>query len=203
MTTRAEALLARLGHTFRGCKIVRARRDGQSMVEFAFVLPIFLTVLFGTIELGWAVYAYNTVSHMANEGARRGMVLNRPATNYGSSYPGNQDTNNSYDGTGGSSSVGSTYVNLSPSDADRSCPATPSAATIEIMQAIACQVGALPLDQISVLLDTPTTTAFPTGNVPSGNPITVKVRYNYRPLIGYPLNLPPFTMTSTAVTQTQ
>ena len=52
------------------------RRDprGQSMVEFALILPIFVLVLVGLFDVGRAVYAYNTVNNAAREAARLAIV---------------------------------------------------------------------------------------------------------------------------------
>lgn len=47
---------------------------GQSMVEFALVLPALLLVLFGITEFGRAFEAYLTVNHIAREGARLAAV---------------------------------------------------------------------------------------------------------------------------------
>lgn len=44
------------------------------MVEFALVLPFFLVVVMGTIDLGWALRAYVTLSNAAREGARYGIT---------------------------------------------------------------------------------------------------------------------------------
>jgi hypothetical protein len=52
---------------------------GQSLVEFALVLPIFLLVLFAIIDFGMAFHAWLTVSNSAREGARVGAV-GAPAT---------------------------------------------------------------------------------------------------------------------------
>jgi Flp pilus assembly protein TadG len=48
------------------------RRDdrGQSLVEFALASVIFFMTLFGTIEFGRAIWHYNMVSDLAQEGAR-------------------------------------------------------------------------------------------------------------------------------------
>ena len=54
----------------------RARR-GQSMVEFAMVLPLFLLLLFGLIDGGRLVYINNAVAEAAREGARWGSVQGR------------------------------------------------------------------------------------------------------------------------------
>lgn len=48
--------------------------SGQSLVEFALILPIFLLLLFGIIDLGRGVYAYNTIQNAAREGTRVAIV---------------------------------------------------------------------------------------------------------------------------------
>jgi Flp pilus assembly protein TadG len=52
----------------------RARRRGQSLVEFALVLPIFLLLIMGVIDAGRLVYMNSTLSNAAREGARTGAV---------------------------------------------------------------------------------------------------------------------------------
>jgi len=47
---------------------------GQSLVEFAFVLPIFLLVLFAIIDFGMAFHAWIVVTNSAREGGRLGSV---------------------------------------------------------------------------------------------------------------------------------
>src|SRR5688572_18556354 len=47
---------------------------GQALVEFALVIPIFLLILFGILDLGRAVYAYATLNNAAREGARVAVV---------------------------------------------------------------------------------------------------------------------------------
>lgn len=56
----------------------RQRPRGQALVEFALVVPFFLLLLFGIIDLGRLVYAANAVSNGAREAARAGSVANRP-----------------------------------------------------------------------------------------------------------------------------
>ncbi|MGK2851948.1 MAG: TadE/TadG family type IV pilus assembly protein [Candidatus Limnocylindrales bacterium] len=48
----------------------RRRARGQSLVEFALVLPIFLLLLFGVIDAGRLVYLHTVLSQAAREGAR-------------------------------------------------------------------------------------------------------------------------------------
>lgn len=47
---------------------------GQSLVEFALVIPIFLFLLFGLIDVARLVYLNSTLSQAAREGARVGSV---------------------------------------------------------------------------------------------------------------------------------
>jgi hypothetical protein len=50
----------------------RGRSAGQGLVEFALVLPVFLLILFGLIDVGRFVYMNSTLSQAAREGARLG-----------------------------------------------------------------------------------------------------------------------------------
>jgi Flp pilus assembly protein TadG len=51
-----------------------SRRRGQAMVEFALTIPIFLLLLVALFDLGRAVFAYNTLTNAAREGARMAIV---------------------------------------------------------------------------------------------------------------------------------
>jgi len=50
------------------------RRRGQALVEFALVIPLFLLLLVSIFDLGRAVFAWNTLSNAAREGARIAIV---------------------------------------------------------------------------------------------------------------------------------
>ena len=50
------------------------RPHGQALVEFALVIPIFLLMLFGLIDVARLVYLNSTLSQAAREGARVGSV---------------------------------------------------------------------------------------------------------------------------------
>ena len=56
----------------------RRRSDGTAaarrLVEFALVLPIFILLLVAIFDLGRAVFAYNTLTNAAREGARMAIV---------------------------------------------------------------------------------------------------------------------------------
>lgn len=53
---------------------------GQSTVEFALVIPVFLLITIGIVDLGRGIIANNVISNAAREGARAGI------------YPGTTDT---------------------------------------------------------------------------------------------------------------
>ena len=50
------------------------RGRGQALVEFALVIPLFLLMLIALFDLGRAVFAYNTLTNAAREGARIAIV---------------------------------------------------------------------------------------------------------------------------------
>jgi hypothetical protein len=51
---------------------LRSRRGQQSqaLIEFALVSPVLLLLLFGIVDIGRAVFYYDTLNHAAREGAR-------------------------------------------------------------------------------------------------------------------------------------
>ena len=56
-----------------------AERKGQSLVEFALVLPILLLVVVGILEFGIAFRTFQVVTNAAREGARTAVVGAEPA----------------------------------------------------------------------------------------------------------------------------
>lgn len=52
----------------------RIRTRGQSLVEFALVLPIFLVLLSGMVDFGMALYTNITLMNATREGARLGII---------------------------------------------------------------------------------------------------------------------------------
>lgn len=63
-------------YAFRGDD--RAMKDtkskGQSLAEFALILPMFLLVVMGIFDLGRGIFIYSAVHNAAREGARYGAV---------------------------------------------------------------------------------------------------------------------------------
>lgn len=49
--------------------------NGQSVIEFALVLPMLMVLCVGMAELGRAIWAWNMAQMAASEGARRGIVI--------------------------------------------------------------------------------------------------------------------------------
>jgi Flp pilus assembly protein TadG len=47
---------------------------GETLIEFAFALVLFLMTIFGTAQFGLAIFRYNMMSDLAQEGARRAVV---------------------------------------------------------------------------------------------------------------------------------
>lgn len=52
----------------------RAKGRGQALVEFAIVLPIICLVVLALVDLGRAVYSYNTLAQSARQAARTAIV---------------------------------------------------------------------------------------------------------------------------------
>lgn len=50
------------------------------MVEFALIAPVLILLVFALFDFGRAIYAYNTVSNAAREGARVAIVDQGPAS---------------------------------------------------------------------------------------------------------------------------
>ena len=56
---------------------MRSQRS-QALIEFALVSPVLLLLLFGIVDIGRAVFYYDTVSHAAREGARVAVRASNP-----------------------------------------------------------------------------------------------------------------------------
>lgn len=56
----------------------RRGSQGQGLVEFALVIPIIVLLVAACVEIGRAVYAYNTIANAARQGARVAIVNQLP-----------------------------------------------------------------------------------------------------------------------------
>jgi hypothetical protein len=60
---------------------LRTSRRGQSsqaLIEFALISPVLLLLLFGIIDIGRAVFYYDTLNHAVREGARAAVQAQTP-----------------------------------------------------------------------------------------------------------------------------
>lgn len=55
-------------------RFLRGERRGQTLVEFALILPIFVVILVGIFDGGRLVFANHTVNNAAREGGREATV---------------------------------------------------------------------------------------------------------------------------------
>src|SRR6266851_724584 len=54
------------------------RQRSQALIEFALISPVLLLLLFGTVDIGRAVFYYDTINHAAREGARTAVRASSP-----------------------------------------------------------------------------------------------------------------------------
>jgi Flp pilus assembly protein TadG len=57
-----------------GAAVPRRDGHGQSLAEFALVLPLFLLLFFAVLDLGSAIFTFNSLTNAAREGARLAIV---------------------------------------------------------------------------------------------------------------------------------
>ena len=61
--------------------MIKKSYNGQSLVEFALILPLFMLIVLGVFDFGRAIYAYSALHNAAREGASYGAV--HPCDNAG------------------------------------------------------------------------------------------------------------------------
>jgi hypothetical protein len=52
----------------------KKKQRGQSLMEFALMIPVLMLVAMGIFDLGRVIYYYSTITNAAREGARYGAV---------------------------------------------------------------------------------------------------------------------------------
>lgn len=143
----------------------RRRARGQGLVEIALVLPVFLLILFGLIDLGAYVFSDNVMSQAAREGARlasteAGWIGKTTADDAGCNQPGGPV-----------------------------CP-TPATFASDVAAAVKRTTGGL-TSAVTVYVrcdpaGSPPTGAWTTGSCASnnakGNLVSVRIVYNFTPL---------------------
>lgn len=63
-------------------KILGRGESGQSLVEFALVLPLLLALLCAIIDFGWLYYNQITLNNAAREGARYAVIHYDPSVDW-------------------------------------------------------------------------------------------------------------------------
>jgi Flp pilus assembly protein TadG len=66
--------MKRISSVLRKIKRISCNDYGQSIVEFALLLPVFLMLVMGVIDIARAYSAYQVVTNSAREGARLGII---------------------------------------------------------------------------------------------------------------------------------
>jgi len=56
----------------------RRGQSSQALIEFALISPVLLLLLFGIVDIGRAVFYYDTLNHAALEGARAAVQAQTP-----------------------------------------------------------------------------------------------------------------------------
>jgi Flp pilus assembly protein TadG len=112
----------RLGADVRFCRQCGRRKErGASLVEYAFILILFFSLIFGVSGFGHALYAYHFVNEAAKEATRYAAV--RGATCANDADGGSCQTSNSASGTAGPTSqtdVVSYVTSITPPSIDSS-----------------------------------------------------------------------------------
>jgi hypothetical protein len=136
---------------------------GQTMVEFALVLPILMFLLTGFFDLGRVVLAHDALGHAAREAARYAVVHGGTIATYGGTW----------DGT---CPVGPLPAGITPPAATSSCPyPSPSKESIRIeAREQAAAVGSIVT--VEVCYGAGCSGDTDTGTNGRGTPVTVTVR---------------------------
>ena len=147
---------------------------GQAIVEFALVIPLFVLLLFGLIDLGRYVYLNNTLSQAAREGARLASVQA------------------AWTGLSGASCT-IPLPDLSPAPGSP-CPIDNADLRSRVAQAVnrnAVGLGLIQSGQITISCAS-TNDGCASGNG-TGKPVTVKVAFTFSvltPIVGQFTNIP-------------
>src|SRR5215471_11532014 len=73
-------LVVRLSrYSRRFVRLVAGTSKGQSLVEFALILPLFLFLVLAAVDFGWGLRAYIVETNAAREGARYWAINGSPS----------------------------------------------------------------------------------------------------------------------------
>jgi Flp pilus assembly protein TadG len=169
----------------------RLEHEGQTLVEFALVLSVFMLMVVGLLDGLRVAFYYNQVQEAARAGSRWGAV---EVTRDGPSTWGDFTTTGNAPGT---------YYNCTPATCpNNSYPITSTtiatgALTPTIVGAVARNLVAANLRQATVSISTtipisistgstlqPTEEITPTNPLITNRPVTVTVEYPFKPILG-------------------
>jgi Flp pilus assembly protein TadG len=71
-------------------RLLRSDESGQSLVEFALVLPLLLLIITGLFDVARATWQENTLAYAAREGTRYAIVHGSAAVDGTVAHPGNE-----------------------------------------------------------------------------------------------------------------
>lgn len=69
-----------MGKRYR--RILAFQQIGQALLEFALILPFLTLAILGIFDLGWVIYANNTLANAAREGARMAIIMPKNDTDW-------------------------------------------------------------------------------------------------------------------------
>ena len=71
-------------------ELLRSAESGQSVVEFALVMPVLLLIITGLFDVARATWQENTLAYAAREGTRYAIVHGSASVDGTVVYPGNE-----------------------------------------------------------------------------------------------------------------
>lgn len=162
----------------------RKKERGASLVEYAFVVILFLSLLFGISGFGHALYAYHALNHAAKEGSRWAAV-NGKTCGDDASCNGTSGMNN---GPAANTDITNYVTGL--------LPAGMNPANLTVTATWTSPTGSPPVCTTKV---TDATTGALIGPYPNYPGCTVKVEVDYAYNFNFPLiSTSPIAMSSTS-----
>ena len=124
---------------------------GATLVEFALISPVIILIFLGFFDFGRAIYQYNTLSHLAREGARFAIVLNH--------RDGDHDPSDEWTREG---NMPKTYTGADPVDSDT------------VVGTVVAKAASFDRSKLRITISA-------SDEHPRGWPVMVSVEYPYEP----------------------
>jgi hypothetical protein len=168
----------------RSTRSATGRTRGQALVEFALVAPFFFILLFSIVEFGRAIYYIQILNSAAREGARYAIVHGNEATLQSGPPPGYPLVSN----------ADPLAANVKQTVRSYAIGVLGGTGTADFVVTVCYVRPGAPYD----CPDNNAGGDMGSGNNGRSNPpqnVTVKVKYQYRPVISGFVPLPSFTIT--------